>query len=343
MDVQRLAAFDDIARVSSGKFRRYHGESLLSHLLDVKTLALNFRDLFKVMAGSLAAFWLLGKYKPAVVFCKGGFVVVPVGIAARLRGIPIVTHDSDALPGLANRIIGRWATVHATGTAPHYYPYPKDTVIQTGIPVDERLKPVSPALQLKLKRQIGLPMDSLMLLVAGGGLGSRTINELIVELSPKLFKNHPKLQIVHFTGSGHQDGVAQQYINQLGDFMQAKVKVIGFSNDFYAYSGAADVVLARAGATTLAELAIQRKASVIIPSPFLAGGHQLKNAEELTTKKAAEVLPNDVSSQKLFNVLDHLLQNKQSRERLAHNIGSLAQPDAAARLADILLHVAHQK
>lgn len=341
--VKRLAVFDDVARISSGKFRRYHGESWLSHLLDLKTLLLNFRDLFKVMAGSWKAYRLLGKYKPAVIFSKGGFVVVPVGIAARLRGVPLVTHDSDGAAGLANRIVGRWASVHATGLPTHYYSYPKGTTIQTGIPVDERLKPVSPDLQVKLKHQIGLPSDGLMLLIAGGGLGSRTINNLVVELSPELFKNHPKLQIVHFAGSGHQDRVAQQYLDRLGKSMPSKVRVIGFANDFYVYSGAADVVLARAGATTLAELAIQRKAALIIPSPFLTSGHQLKNAEELTTKQAAEVLPNDVTSKKLFTVLDSLLQNKQRRQQLAHNIGSLAHPNAARQLADILLLVANPK
>ncbi len=280
---------------------------------------------------------LLGKYKPDVVFSKGGYVVVPVGIAARLRGVPIITHDSDAVPGLANRFIGRWAKVHTTAMAPEYYPYPKNTIKQVGIPVDERLKPVDTALQKSLRQQIDLPADCLMLLVAGGGLGSQTINQLTVKLSPQLLKDNPSLQIVHFSGSGHQDSLAEYYRRELGQEMPRRVKVLGFSSDFYIYSGAADVVLARAGATTLAELAIQRKAAIIIPSPFLTGGHQLRNAEELTTKDAAVVLQNDVSPQKLLSELDSLLQNKQRREQLAHNIGSLAQPEAAVQLADILL------
>src|SRR3989338_3470189 len=121
-------------------------------------------------------------------------------------------------------------------------------------------------------------------------------------------------------------------MKKLGKQMPSRVRVLGFSSDFYAYSGAADVVLARAGATTIAELAIQRKAAVIIPSPFLTGGHQLKNAEELTTKTAARILPNDVDPQKLFKVLDELLQNKHLRSELAHKIGSLAHPDAADEL-----------
>ncbi len=336
----RYGVFDKVCFVSSGKFRRYHGESLLSQLTDIKTLLLNFRDFFKVLFGVLTALRLLAKYKPDVVFSKGGYVVVPVGIAARLRGLPIVTHDSDAVPGLANRLIGRWAKVHTVAMSPEYYPYPINTIRQVGIPVDERLKPVDAALQKSLKQRIDLAPDSSMLLVTGGGLGSQTINQLMIKISAQLLKNNPKLEIIHFSGSGYQDSLAEHYRRELGEEMPRRVKVIGFSSDFYSYSGAADVVLTRAGATTMAELAIQRKAAVIIPSPFLTGGHQLRNAEQFTTIGAAVVLPNNVSPQKLLGTLDVLLQNKEKREQLQRSIGSLARPQAAARLADILLEAA---
>ena len=311
----------------------------MSHLIDVKTLLQNFRDFFKVVLGTVAAWKLLRKYRPSVVFSKGGYVVVPVGFAARMLNIPIVTHDSDAAAGLANRIVGRWAKLHATGMPPRYYPYAKESVRFVGTPVDERLKPVDEALQRSLRKQIDLPLKGQILMVAGGGLGSQKLNELMVQISPKLIEKFPELHIIHFSGSGHQDTVAEHYHRELGAQMPEKVKVIGFSSEFYAYTGAADVVLARAGATTLAELAIQRKAAVIIPSPVLTGGHQLRNAEQLTTLGAAKVLPNDVSPQKLFKVLDDLLQNKQMRSELAHKIGSLAHPDAADKLANILLQI----
>ncbi|MEK7095950.1 MAG: UDP-N-acetylglucosamine--N-acetylmuramyl-(pentapeptide) pyrophosphoryl-undecaprenol N-acetylglucosamine transferase [Patescibacteria group bacterium] len=336
----RYGAFDEVHFITSGKFRRYHGESLLAHLVDVKTLMLNFRDAFRVLFGTLMALRLLRKYRPDVVFSKGGYVVVPVGLAAHLHGVPIITHDSDAAAGLANKIIGRWAKIHTTAMAPKYYPYPSDSIRQVGIPVDGRLKPVDAEEQKSLKRQIGLAPDNLMLLVAGGGLGSQTINELMAKISPELLKNNPRLEIVHFSGSGHQDSLTEHYQRELGEEMPQRVKVLGFSSDFYAYSGAADVVLARAGATTLAELAIQRKAAVIIPSPFLTSGHQLKNAEELTLHSAAVVLPNNIEPQKLLSTLNDLLQNTSSREQLARSMGSLARPNAAAELADILLEAA---
>ncbi|OVE79385.1 hypothetical protein BVY00_00455 [bacterium G20] len=335
----RYEVFDSICYISSGKFRRYHDESLASHLKDPKTLALNFVDVFKVVLGTFSAWRLLKKHRPSVIFSKGGYVVVPAGVAAHILGVPIVTHDSDAAAGLANRIIGRWAQVHATGMPAHYYSYPKDTIRYTGIPIDERVKPVNEDLQRLLRRLVDLPADSLVLVVAGGGLGSQRLNELMIKISPSLFEKYPKLRIVHFSGSGHQDSVAEHYRRELGADMPERVKVIGFSSDFYAYTGAADVVLARAGATTLAELAVQQKAAIIIPSPFLTGGHQLRNAEELTTQGAAKVLPNDVSPQKLLKILDELLQNKQMRAELEQKISALARPDAAAKIAEILLQI----
>lgn len=326
--------------MSSGKFRRYHGEGLLSHLTDIKTLLLNFRDIFKVLFGTFTAIRLLRKYKPDVVFSKGGYGAVPVGLAAHLLGVPIITHDSDAVPGLANRIIGRWAKVHTTAMAPQYYPYESSSVKQVGIPVDERIKPVDAAEQKSLKKKIGLPPDSLLLLVAGGGLGSQTINHLMAKISPELLKNNPSLEVVHFSGTGNLDALVELYQRELGKQISRRIKVLGFSSDFYAYSGAADVVLARAGATTLAELAILHKAAIIIPSPFLTGGHQLRNVEGLTTKKAAVILQNDVGPQKLLSTINSLLQNKDKREQLQRSIGSFAQPGAAAELADILLRAA---
>ena len=195
----------------------------------------------------------------------------------------------------------------------------------------------------ELKSRLGLPTECLLLLISGGGHGSRTVNQLILEISPELLAKNPSLWLVHVTGEGHADNISTQYSHKLSADTRKRVKVIGFSKQFSDYTAAADLVVARAGATTLAELALLKKPAVIIPSPFLAGGHQLKNAEELTTKQATEVLPNDVSPQKLFKVIDGLIQNKQRREQLAHNIGALSQPQAANKIADILLEIAEQK
>ncbi|HET7827538.1 MAG TPA: glycosyltransferase, partial [Candidatus Saccharimonadales bacterium] len=274
---KRAQDFDFMVFIRAGKFRRYHGDSLLSRLFDVKTQALNIRDFFRLPTSLVNAYRLLVKLKPDVVFSKGGFVAVPVGIAARLRGIPIVTHDSDTVPGLANRIVGRWAKVNATGMPAEYYDYPKSKIEYVGIPVDDRIGKITPKLQNQAKRALKIPKDSPVLLLSGGGNGSQNLNELLLAAAPGLLETNLALQIIHITGVRHEESVKRAYKHLLPKAQRGRVRVLGFSPDFYLLAAAADLVIGRAGATTLAELAIAGKACILIPAPFLAGGHQLRN------------------------------------------------------------------
>ena len=337
---QQYDIFDRVYYISSGKFRRYHGESLVSQLLNVKTLALNVRDFFKVLVGIWQSRKLLRRIKPDVVFSKGGFVVVPVGLAARLQKIPIITHDSDAVPGLANRIVGRWALVHATGMPAKYYPYSPETIHYVGVPASRQLKPVTTQDQIEFKRKIGIAADEQVLLVAGGGLGSQTLNNLVVQIAPELLDRHRSLHIIHITGDAHQKATAERYQKILSSEQQKRLIILGFSNQFSIYSGAADLVIARAGATTLAELAVQRKALIIIPSPFLTAGHQLENAKILESLGAAKVLPNDVGQQAALKTIEDLLANSKKRRLMAQKLGSTARPEALQKLAEIIWEVA---
>ncbi|MBI5906953.1 glycosyltransferase, partial [Candidatus Saccharibacteria bacterium] len=302
-----------------------------------------FRDFFKVIAGILVSRRILKKLKPDVVFSKGGYVAVPVGIAAHWRHIPIVTHDSDATSGLANRIVGRWAIIHATGMPVENYSYPKDSVRYVGIPIDERIKPVSKAAQADFKRQLGFSADDLVLLVAGGGLGAKSLNEKLVSIAPSLFEANPKLRIIHLTGTKHEQEVAANYTASLDSDLLQHVKVVGFTDEFYKYSGAADLVVTRAGATVMAEFAAQNKACIVVPSPFLAGGHQLKNAEALSRSGLAEVVANDAKPGVLRTAIIDLLGSRLKRESLAKKLGGTAHNDAAKRLAKILFEVAGQE
>lgn len=335
----RYQIFDEVRHIPSGKFRRYHGENLLSHLIDVRTLALNTRDFFRVLAGIGSARRVLKEVKPDVVFSKGGFVVVPVGIAAKLQRIPIVTHDSDTVPGLANRIIGRFAQAHAVGTSDGLYPYPKESIYHTGIPLDERIKPVTVTAQAAFKKQLSIAPNSLVLLVGGAGLGARDVNNLVLAAAPELLSRFPDLRIIHLAGHKHQEEVAGKY-QLLSASERQRVRVLGFTPDFYRYTGAADLIITRAGATTIAELSLQRKPLILIPAPHLSGGHQLKNAAELEKHKAAKVIANDINPEQLVELVSEILTDKTQRLQMAERIGELAKPDAADRLAELLVKAA---
>ncbi|MDB5160893.1 MAG: UDP-N-acetylglucosamine--N-acetylmuramyl-(pentapeptide) pyrophosphoryl-undecaprenol [Candidatus Saccharibacteria bacterium] len=331
--------FDFMAFINAGKFRRYHGESFFSHLFDVRTITLNIRDFFRVIKSIGTAYRVLARTQPDVLFSKGGFVAVPVGIAARLKGIPIITHDSDTLGGLANRIVGRWATVHATGTPAKNYPYPKQSVRYVGIPLDEHIKPVTPAIQSEFKEAIGIPKQSLLILVTGGGNGSKHLNDMVVSLAPHLLRTNLAAYVVHLTGSKNLEAVKDGYARDLDKEQLQRVKVMDFANDLYKYSAAADLIISRAGATAIAEYAVQGKACIIIPSPFLAGGHQLGNARALAEQDAAAIVEEKATPKELLAVIDQLLADDHRRWELSENIKKTAKPGAAKKLAEIVLEV----
>lgn len=328
-------AIDETFAVSAGKLRRYHGESWLRRLFDVKTNLLNLRDLFRFGWGILQAWRLLGKIKPDVVFQKGGFVGVPVGLAAAMRHIPIVTHDSDAIPGLANRMVSRWARVHATALPAEHYPYPSAKVLPVGVLVEHNYQPVTEEAQREFKLRLVLRPDAPLLLVTGGSSGAERINKAVVEIANELLINHPDLQIIHQAGKG-KTGV-------YGDYKHERLHVLEFLNPMYQYMGAADLVVCRASANTLAELGVQGKAAIVIPSEVLTGGHQIKNAKILEEQGAAAVVYEDKMydlQHGLLPTIERLLIDKTKRDNLAHTLQTQTIPDAAHRLAMLLLEQA---
>ena len=329
------STIDQIYTVYSGKFRRYHGESWLKRILDIKTNGLNIRDAALVVVGFFQSLRLLTGIKPDVILLKGGFVGVPVGLAAALTKRSFITHDSDIIPGLANRLVGRWASLHATGMPAEHYKYPRDSVRHVGVLVVEDYQHVTPQLQKQYKIDLGLSPASRVLLVTGGSLGARAINLAMVKISPELLQKYSDLHIIHQVGKGN--------VRTYGEYTHHRLKVLEFLNPLATYMGASDIVVTRAGANTMAELGVQGKASVVIPNPLLTGGHQLKNAEYLLQQKAIAVVDETNISkdpQVLLTQLETLLQDSGQRQKLADNLHSLTITDAAQRLALLLLETA---
>lgn len=328
-------AINESRSVYAGKFRRYHGESFLRQILDVKTLFFNIRDLFYFLIGTLQSIVLLKKINPDVVFLKGGFVGVPVGLAAALWRMPIVTHDSDALPGLANRIVGRWAKYHATGMPVEFYKYDPSKTRHVGVLVGQQYAVVSKIEQTRMRQEIELPERGRLLFITGGSLGSQRINMMMVSIAEKLLTNYDDLSIVHQVGKGNSD--------TYGTFTHDRLKVLEFLDGMYRYSGAADVIVTRAGANTIAEFGVQSKACIIIPSPFLAGGHQLKNAEYLRSADAAVIVDEasaTANPELLLKAITSLLDNPLAAQKFATNLHDITLPDASHKLAQLLLEAA---
>lgn len=330
---------DATHRIFAGKFRRYHGEGW-KQLLDVKTIVLNARDAFYVLFGTAQMLWLLRRIAPKKVFIKGGFVGVPVGLSAAFWRIPYITHDSDAIAGLANRIIARWAALHAVALPKNTYTYPQNKTVTVGVPIASEYQLVTGAAQEAYKQEIGIPKKSKLILVTGGGLGSQLINESVVEMSKEVLIAHPDAYIVHTAGHVHKAAVVAAYKQILNKKELQRVAVHEYLKGLYAYSGAADVVIARAGATNMAEFASQGKACVIVPSPFLAGGHQLRNAEVYANARAVSVIQQDdleADASVLTHAVQVLLNDDKKRQTMAKQLHSFAYPDSAQKLAGLLL------
>ena len=340
--VKEKDIFENVHHVFSGKFRRFHGGGLLQ-FLDIPTTLKNSRDMFLVLIGFVQSVLLLRKLKPDALFIKGGFVGVPVGLAAALLKIPFVTHDSDAVPGLANRIIGRWAAKHAVAMPVEHYSYPKGRTTQVGNPVSDKYTLVTAALQKSYKESFGLPSDAQVVFVTGGGLGAHRLNMSVAALAKQLLGRHPQAVILHISGRGKEDEVIQAYAKALNESELERVVLEPFVTDMYRYSGAADVSVVRAGANTLAELATQAKACIIVPNPQLTGGHQLKNAELLKERGAVTIVDDEAVSKNpelLLQQIEALLDSPQKRLELARNLHSTSFEDSAQQLAQIVLSVA---
>lgn len=335
---------DEVVLVRAGKFRRYHGAGV-KQLLDVPTLLKNIRDFFFVLAGTWQSYWLLRKYKPEVIFIKGGFVSVPVGLAAAARHVAFITHDSDAVPGLANRLISRWAALHTVAQPKELYKYPEEKILEVGVPVSADYHPVTAQQQQGWRKELGLAADSQVVMLTGGGNGAKLLNDALIGIAPRLLAEYPKLHLLHIVGRSHEQAAHEQYDISLGEDTR-NVTVKGFVKDLYRYSGCADLIITRAGANSLADFAIQQKACIVIPNPHLTGGHQIKNAEALEQRGAIRIVREadlEHNDDVLLKAVCELLEAPKRRQALAKNLHALYKANSAQLIVDVLLKQIEQR
>lgn len=295
----------------------------------------NLADVFKVLAGIIQSFWRLLWWRPDVVFTKGGFVCLPVGVAAATLQIPLVIHDSDAHPGLTNRILARWATVIATGAPLEYYTYPKSKAHYVGIPIGESFKPFSKEQQQAAKKGQGLTTTKPLIVVTGGGLGAKRLNAVVLEVLPKL---QQLASVVLICGESHYQQLRAVIKDDTPDF-----QLHSFVTNMQPLLGAADVVVARAGATTILELAALHKPTILVPNAALSGGHQLKNAAVYGDAQAAIVVDEDAMVENpdiLLRAVKAYFNDPKMTAAMADRFGKFAKPNAAADMADLILATA---
>ncbi len=343
--VAENAIIDQTFTVQAGKFRRYHGKGW-KQFVHPETLWLNVRDGFKVIAGIFQAIALIWRIKPDVLFCKGGFVGVPIGLAAAILRVPYVTHDSDAIPGLANRLIARWATCHAVALDIKSYPYPAEKSVSVGVPINNNYHSIDTQEKRAERVRLGLDHYRNIVLVTGGGLGAQRLNEAVIAYAKDILEDLPETCIIHATGQLHEAECSALYTKLLTKSQRSQVIVRGFVNNLHEYSAAADIVVARGGATSFAELALQAKPCIIVPNPYLTSGHQIKNAVAYERKHAIVCVQEadlDAEPKLLAKKIIALLSDTKKQASLSHAIASFARPDSTNKLASLLIDVASKK
>ncbi len=285
-----------------------------------KTKAKQFQALARLPKGFFEARALLKKHRARAVVGVGGYVTVPVLLAARSLGIPTLIHESNARPGVANRFLNRFATRTAVGLAAANQHLRRAGVV-TGTPVRREF------FEIPLLDPEGATRR---LLVFGGSQGSRIINRAVARAAVLLEKSG--LEVVHQTGEKDLAGTRQRYTR-----MPANWKLEPFLPRLWEQMAAADLVLSRAGAMTVSELAAAGRPSILVPFGAAAAGHQLENARALFRAGAAVVIAEkDFAAESLAGTVVDLLKNRARLVAMGQKARSLARPDAAADLAKLL-------
>ena len=278
---------------------------------------------WQLPAAVLRAWRIVGTFRPQVVVGLGGYGSVPVVLAAWLRGLPSVLLEQNARPGWANRCLGRIARRVCTAFADSGSFFPAGKAIHTGNPVRQLASTLRP------------DPHHFTIFIFGGSQGARSINRAAVEAARILSTQMQGLRIIHQTGAADLQWVTEHYRDA-----GVAAEVHGFIDDMGDAYARADVVICRAGATTLAELAALAKPSILVPYPF-AGGHQQANAMELARHGAAEVIGDtELTGERLAATIAAVAGDRARLEALAEAAGQLAVCDATARVVDVCRQVA---
>jgi UDP-N-acetylglucosamine--N-acetylmuramyl-(pentapeptide) pyrophosphoryl-undecaprenol N-acetylglucosamine transferase len=315
-------------KIVSGKFRRYFSFK-------------NLLSLFQIKVGLIQAMFFLRQKKPDLVFIKGGFGALPIGLAALLYKIPIIVHESDVVPGLVNKIFSRWAKKCLISFEETRQELRKtENIILTGNPTRNLQTELS---VIQIKRKLDLPTDKPMILVLGGSQGSTEINELIFNLLNDLLV---KYSIVHVVGH-HDFKVFKNRIKK--NFSSEKIKnyhidkFLDEENMTYAFKACA-LVISRAGSGSIFNIAQAKKPSILIPLLGAAGDHQRKNAYSYMAKGATIVFENPKKqSHTILNRINQLLDSNKKYENMKKAAESFSKNDASKKISQVLLQEINSK
>ncbi len=286
----------------------------------------NFSVIIRLMRSLSKARKVLKTFKPDVCVGVGGYASGPMLKAAQKRGIPTLLQEQNSYAGVTNKLLAKKAKVICTAYEGMERFFPGESICLTGNPVraDILSSTLTPA---EAKTKLGFAPDRPLVLVVGGSLGARTINQAIIAGAQDIVSGGA--QILWQTGKAYGSEAQNSTAAKLDG-----VRAVTFISDMATAYRAADLVVARAGALTISELQLLGKAAILIPSPNVAENHQFKNASALSMVDAAILIPDDQAVEKLTTAIDKLLSDVGTRQKMSENILKMALPNAASKIVD---------
>lgn len=307
-----------------------------NRVLNLNGIKQNIKTLSHLLKSSSQAKKIIKEFEPDVVIGFGGYVSGPVVRAAAKLGIPTAIHEQNAFPGVTNKTLAKMVdAVMLTAEQAAQYMQPKNPVIVTGLPVRGELLEADRDIS---RAELGLDEKPLILSM-GGSLGAKAINEAMLEVISNRWQAN-NCTFMHATGKDCKD--FPERLAEKGVNLNAKnVIVRDYINDMHRCLAAADLVICRAGASSLSEFQALGKPSILIPYPFATENHQFHNAKALADKGAAIVIEEkDLTSAKLMQQIDTLLESPGKLDNMGRAAKSMAVTDAQVRIVEVLGKIA---
>lgn len=269
---------------------------------------------------------ILNEFKPDVVIGTGGFASGPLLKMASIMGIPTVIQEQNSFPGITNKLLSKNANAICVAYENLERFFPKEKMVLTGNPVREDLIDIE-SKRVDAIAHFNLDADKKILLVLGGSLGARRVNQLIEKELVNFQKQN--VQIIWQCG--------KLYFEEYKKYNSATVQVVDFIERMDYVYAAADIIISRAGASSVSELCIVGKPVIFIPSPNVAEDHQTKNARAIVDKKGAILLKESELDSEFSLVFEALLKDKGKQSQLSENIKQLAMPNATKMIVDKII------
>jgi UDP-N-acetylglucosamine--N-acetylmuramyl-(pentapeptide) pyrophosphoryl-undecaprenol N-acetylglucosamine transferase len=319
-----------LATVKAGKLQRYVSWGTVTGVA-------------RVPVGMAQAIGIVRNFRPDVAFTSGGYVAVPAGLAARLNGVPLLMHQQDVSPNLSNRLIAPLATRISVAFADSQRYFPARKTIHMGNPVRQAILDVRQTAPEEARSALGFDPQLPLLLVTGASQGARHLNQVICQTLTALL---PRCQILHLSGAKlfeETRPLAESAMVDLDAETRQRYRLVPYLSDEMPLAlQAAALVICRAGASTLSELAVLSKASILVPlPPGIGGSPQEVNADMFESQQAGVVIRDiDLKPETLVERVNSIIASPTRLQAMAEATGSLAKPTATQEIAEAIVKMA---